>query len=962
MASITKYAGTVSQTTGASFRTFSNLNNVKNGTTGSYATSSGVIKGKNSSPNRPSSVTCTNFGFNLPTGAEVSKVVVSYRHRKNKSGSTVCNIPAPTISLVGVSGFSGKGSAPTTSFVTKSKSWTTSKISRSQVNSSGFGVKIDYPSNTNSYEGTVSLSFVTVKVEYKVPAYSLGLKRVSGGYNGEPYTLELSISNKSLTAYNPSLTLSAPVGFSFLDSEGQGEVTTVNARTLTWNPKLTKKVGTSSVRLKFNVNVTFPSGVDSYSGTFSVVESLYSGSKSFTATIVPKPPSSGEETEPDAPPVIDDESKANIIEYHNVIANETISINISDNENTFAIIGFPVDDNNEVLLLEEDTPVYYNSQVTPLNWRSIGLYIDDYSGPFVDDMNDVRLKGDVVGRYVIFAYEMTGPISGWTHYWEDLKNMTPYLSYYFNVIPQESDLSVPFSATYTLSQEETNRLGDGHTYIVQTQLKHTTTDNYERNWYVNNRIQVTNTETTTSNPLTEPNTYENLEAEFTYDKNYPVTITINGDYTEATTYGYDIGTVEYTEPCIIQKEAYNGREPHGTYPTPINNLINNDDYSDLTLSKGDSSSPVILYELPLETGTNETLAIRGLQVRATIESTDNLIVMATLTSPNGNTGQRSIILSSIDSESQEDNELIIGGLGDLWGFTTLDMTNLEDWEVELTFNNLLENGEASISFNNVKIIFYVETVEHQEISVKIEDEDLAYYGAFIESVTIPEGLNTDTSFLTIDGTDTNDAYRQNIREKTITIEFNLSNCDIKTSTDMLRQLTKLFVNEKDKYNRPIPKKLWFSHYPTDYFEYIMEEPFEVNTEISDHTVKAKLTIPSGTSYSLEDTVTSIVGNANGLAAVHPTIRFKPNGTNIEIRETESNQTFNMGYAGDWNNKTVEIDCEDRTVNLYDDDEDEEPTDISKYVDHNTDWFRLYGEYSFEGLNCTILSVTFTERW
>ena len=955
MATITKYAGTVSQTTGASFRTFSNLNNIKNGTAGSYATSSGVIKGKNSSPNRPSSVTCTNFGFNLPTGAEVSKVVVSYRHRKNKSGSTVCNIPAPTISLVGVTGFSGKGSAPTTSFVTSTKSWTTSKISRSVVNSSSFGVKIDYPSNTNSYEGTVSLAFVTVKVEYKVPSYSLGLKRVSGGYNGESYTVELSISNKNLTGYNPTCTLSAPVGFSFLDSEGQGVVTSVNSRTLTWNPKLTKKVGTSSVRLRFNVNVTFPSGVDSYSGSFSVVESLYSGSKGFTAVIVPKPPSSGSETEPDAPPVITDDDTSPVpIEWGKSVVNEDINIDTSIEQNVI-LFAFPVNSNGEVLLLERNTPISRRGGST----QPITIYAEeDYNSEFYINVNSVTLYCTEPGKFCIKVYNADN-----NHFWSHYEEETPLLSYFFEVIPDESDLSTPFSATYTLTQEELDRLGDGHTYIIQTQLKHTTTDTYERNWYTNNRIQVTNTETTTSNPLTEPNTYENLEAEFTYNKNYPVTITINGDYTEATTYGYDIGTITYTEPCIIEKTVYNGREPHGIYPTPINNLIDSEDgdYSDLTLNKEAVSSPVILYEFPLETGTNETLAIRGLQVRATIESTDNLIVMATLTSPNGNTGQRSIILSSVDSESQEDNELIIGGLGDLWGFTTLDMINLEDWEVELTFNNLLENGEASISFNNVEIIFYVETIEHQEITVKIEDEDLAYYGAFIESVTIPEGLNTDTSFLTIDGTDTNDAYRQNIREKTITIEFNLSNCDLKTSTDMLRQLTKLFVNEKDKYNRPIPKKLWFSHYPTDYFEYIMEDTFEVNTELSDYNVKAKLTIPSGTSYSLEDTVTSIVGNANGLAAVHPTIRFKPNGTNIEIRETETGQTFNMGYNGDWNNKTIEIDCEDRTVTLYGDDE-EDYTDISKYVDHNTDWFRLYGEYSFEGLNCTILSVTFTERW
>ena len=81
------------------------------------------------------------------------------------------------------------------------------------------------------------------------------------------------------------------------------------------------------------------------------------------------------------------------------------------------------------------------------------------------------------------------------------------------------------------------------------------------------------------------------------------------------------------------------------------------------------------------------------------------------------------------------------------------------------------------------------------------------YILIIETVKIPERLETDTDFLTIDGTDTNDAYRQNIREKEIELELTLGECDLQTSTDMLRQLAKLLVNEKDSYNRPIPNRI-----------------------------------------------------------------------------------------------------------------------------------------------------------
>ena len=571
------------------------------------------------------------------------------------------------------------------------------------------------------------------------------------------------------------------------------------------------------------------------------------------------------------------------------------------------------------------------------------------------------------GEYTLFA---------WSAPYEAQTTRTNIKFVKIAVRPYESDLSVPYFTYIAPSDEELNRLGTGYSYVLQSNLKHTTTDTYERDWYKNNRIGVFNNEIEDddvdySNLTDEEiftnalywskatgglNEYNNVECEFTYNEDYPLYIIMTGDYPEATTYEYDTGTVSFTEPCIIEKQVYNNRLPNGTYPVPISNLLSDDSSSTLTLRPNQTAESVILYQLPVDEdfGTNQDYAIRGLQVRADIDSTDDLVVYAKLHSPNGEIGQRSSVLNN------ETQELIIGGLGDLWGFTTLQMTNLADWQLELSSTNILRDTQSEIVLYNVSVIFYLETVDHQEIRVIVDGEDLAYYGAFIEEVTIPEGLETDTSFLTIDGTDTNDAYRQNIREKTIEIQFNLSNCDIETSTNMLRQLVKLFTNNRDQYNRPIPKRLQFTHYPTDYFEYIMEEPFDVTTEITDYNVKAKLTIPSGTSYSIDDTVTNTVGNANGLAPLNPIIHFRASDPNIEIRETLTGQSFQMGYSGNWNEYVVEVDCDDRRVYLIQDEDTK--IDISKYVDHNSDWFRLSGEFEFEGINCTILTVTFNERW
>jgi hypothetical protein len=848
-----------------------------------------------------------------------------------------------------------------------------SALTRTVVNSSSFGVKVNYPTNSGAGEGTISVAYVRITVEYKVPSYSLSIKRVSGGYNNERYTIQCAISNKNLTAYSPTLTLTAPTGFSFESASGSGSYTRVNARTITWNPKLSKSIGTASLDMEFSVNVTYPSGTDTYTGTFTLVESLYSGTKSLSATITDRPTES-RETDPDAPLIIDDE-EASIQnpKIQNVKVGEVfqLGINTSDwsleDHNTYGFSGFfdpqfeKYPDDYEVHDFARDK-LYWAYSETPDIWdysvHERSFYPEDYEEGFLN----INFKANVAGDYVIIIWHNAVDAQP--------SNNVPIKWVKISVKPEESDLSTPFFTVLEPSEEEMNRLGSGYTYIAQSDIQHTTEDTYIRDWYKNNRIGVFNgpvTNSTTEEDIFENttywsnatgglNTYENCECEFTYDEQYPLYILLTGDYPEAETYGYDMGSIKYDTPCIIEKEVYDSREPTGNYPTPINALLSNEEPSIITLAPNESTKGTILYDLPLEDdfGTNEDYAIRGIQVRADIDSTDNLIIYAKIHSPSGEIGQRSIVLTG------NEEEIVIGDLGDLWGFTTLQLTQLDDWELELSASNLINSGDSEIVFNNVNITFYLETVEKQQIRVTIDGEDIAYYGAFIEKVDIPEGLETDTSFLTIDGTDTNDAYRQNIREKKITIEFNLSNCDLQTSTNMLRQLTKLFTNEKDQYNRPIPKRIQFTHYPTDYFEYIMEEPFNVTTEITDYNVKATLTIPSGTSYSLDDTVTNTVGNANGLAAINPTILFRPSDSNIQIKETLTEQSFQMGYSGDWNDYVIELDCDDRRVYLIKDEDTK--IDISKYVDHNSDWFRLSGEFEFEGINCTILTVTFNERW
>ena len=100
MTTKTFYPNTVTQTTGGKYRTFKDLAVIKNAGNG-YAVSNGNIKSKNSSPNRPSTIACTNFQCKLPVGSIVNSITVEVKHAKDgASNQKSCNIPAPTVSLL----------------------------------------------------------------------------------------------------------------------------------------------------------------------------------------------------------------------------------------------------------------------------------------------------------------------------------------------------------------------------------------------------------------------------------------------------------------------------------------------------------------------------------------------------------------------------------------------------------------------------------------------------------------------------------------------------------------------------------------------------------------------------------------------------------------------------------------------------------------------------------------------
>lgn len=999
MSSKSYYPTNVTQTTGGKYKTFDNKDNIK--TASGYAECH--VGGKSASLNRPSTIFVNKFSANIPNGAMITKVTVKYKHSKAPYNGHDCNVQAPTISLMNGdailhtgsgTNLSKKGQAPTPTATERSVVFQ-NNLAVSIVNSNNFKVKVDYPTNANNYEGYVRLYYVKVIIEYTESTYGLNIQHLKGEYNGDQYILSVGISNLHNTNYNPTVTLTNETGFSLnsynsgLDTDTDFTFTRVDAQTIRIVPSFSRGGTYCQVILVFDSNFTYATGVTYKDCTFSISESLHSSTVITKTVRVTKDRPVDPSVDPDTP--TDDEigsttDEDNVIPVHKTIPKSDVlsySLEIGSGS-TLPMLYIESTTNNSFKYYN-----YSNGSYSTITLDQGKTFLS-LTSSVLGDNNIVNLKFDNVDVYDIKFVDnvVDGEIG------------TIYDAYKIFVCPQH--MSTPFLALLSLTTEELHRLGDGYNYTVQSYLKEVTSESYVRDWYKNFRIGVFNnpiwsnityTETTDpdtgetiqvptdstdytnltttqifnnaeywSNQVQSVNAFESLNCTFTYTEDYPLYIILVGDYEEATT----VASVKYTEPVIVESEVFSDWETNGTYPIPIDDLVLSDgSSSELVIGALNNASPLVFYDFPLEDdyGTNDEIAIRGLEIRGTIESnTDNLILHASLKNGKQETRQRSLTLDELQTTLTDENQFSIGGIGDLWGFSTLDIINLEDWEAHLTISNILNESQGGINFRDIQLVIYIENIEPQLVKTYINGQDVSYYGAFLTDLKIPEGLKTDTAYLDINGTDVNDPYRQNIKEKTIEVSFDIGDCDLEGSTLSLREFTRLLVNERDKYNKPIPKRIEFSHYPDVYWEYILEDTLENDLEISTYNVKAKLVVPHGTSYDKKTTKSNDVGYVSGLAHIRPVIQLKPSSTLISIREDISEQEFNMSYTSDWLGKVIEIDCDNRKVYLKEDDDDVNGEDISNYVDFNSDWFTIMGEYQFQTVGCAIMSVQYQERW
>lgn len=937
---------------------------------------SSVITGKSGPSPQLNSLECDYFNFDLPVGAEITGIAVAIGHYKedkvqgqpmsigrpvvqlmnaglpNFPDGVICDetyVDSPTYELAETRAhFDGEyilyysldyiNSHPST-VVDGWNSTRTARTyhgsydlpSREQVNNKYFGVKITYPKNTSNNAGYIWLRHIYVRIWYNEPNYGLKVEKLSSDavYVGFPADYKISLTNINLVNYVTSVVITLPEGATVDRYQGIGDsggTVRINGTQVTWIPPQSNK------RANYGLLLSIKFAVDA-DVTITAVEQLLHVSSSISSVVYPTPTG-----------IISEDIDSENIIYAKTGINFVLPIRIP------------------VSMLEMYPQIYLipdNSlDVKPNNsWSSLAAN-EAYSIPIsAFDENgcyNLTCRSDNLGITNI-----------------GISTSTTSESNTFIVKVIDSNLTTPRISVIKLKEEELDRLGDGFIYMVNSQLNISGSvediSNFH-DYYRNFRMGVVNNipETVDATAVFEAcknwseglesfNNYIDRTVEFAYDENYPVYIVFTGDYVDEN----DYFSLKFTLPILLEPETYNGYDTLTLLPEPILNVINTqENVANLTLEPFSSSNPIRIYDFPFNEGfgTDNSHAIQGIELVCNISCDSQAVLFAKLKSPHGKIGTRSIVLYN------GENTFSVGGEFDKWGFNITELTNLKEWEVELELQNLGNESQINATFESISIIAHFIDVKQNLFNVFVDGETMRLHGMFVQSVDINPGVKSKCSYISIEGSDSHDPMTMNIQAKEIEIKFNVRGCTIEETTKLLREIARILANDRDELNRPIPKRIAFSHIPGYHWDYILEGTIDADLKNGGYACKVKLEIYDGTSWADVDTITNVIGVNESITKVSPVIQFVPLSSSVEITEETHNQKFTITNPNFNMSQVVTIDCANQRVYLRENSESDE-LDITNLTDWDVDWFILYqGEYSFEDHGtCIIQNVVHTQR-
>ena len=439
-------------------------------------------------------------------------------------------------------------------------------------------------------------------------------------------------------------------------------------------------------------------------------------------------------------------------------------------------------------------------------------------------------------------------------------------------------------------------------------------------------------------------------------KTYPLYIVYSHGYKGDPVTAYV--TFNFSEHLLVETSLWGKVNNIGHSLWPIRALLIDHDTTYATATFTTSINeliPVCVYDWDTGGLLNTDISILGLELMFDYISNDTVMVEAEIYVNSQINGKREIIVESGEGTA------VIGSVYDLFGLHVGDLIDrtkkqIKPFDIRLKVYNVY-NNKAKIQINNVILGIEYVTRTKCGYGFTIDGERGEDYGILLKNVKHKRGTNNEDSLYHIEGTDTTVVNRVNIDTKEIELDIEIQNCNIKNSRYQVDKVVELFTNDRYIHsNKPILKTLVFDHLDDREYRFVRIKEFDDKYLGGSYYATIELLIPDGTTFDISDTVSGPNGYSPSSIAVTPTIYYlSKTAGNMVITERSMNQMLMINTPLIKNNSKITIDNRNRKVFL------EDTIDITNYVDFNSTWFKLRGDYNFNTTTGKILEVAYKIR-
>lgn len=900
------------------------------------------IATKSGTYNRPGPILLENFNFNIQNGIEIKKVVVHYSHYKlsESSSQTAATFPAfsgPVISLVGT-GLSVTGNAPPTSLTHFKAEFT--GVTREQLLSTNFGVKIAYPANTSTNTGRIKLGNVYLEVIYDVPNILVNATTKNNEVIvGSEFDVTFNVESLSKVNFNPSVKIQAPEivtgKMNFVKKKSGAGTVSISGDTIIWDSEFSGGNYKNSITLTFKA--LSPSTVN-----MSCTEVLTGNKYSLPLTL----------------------------------KDYTVELSTTLNTNNKPIV--TGDTVNYSITMKTNNPTVETKTLWIYLPAGVTILESAFNGLNLNPRITTTAQNTVLGVTFKLNKSYTIPLkvtfnsSGF--YTQDIKinsQSNPVSLSTPIIIQSNTYLQLGFSRLL-IPTDYTEAMGDKIKYTVMTVCKHIISNAESavlQDWKNNLRFGIYNSPDSFVSDEDEfikrvkwaskmsTKSWSEFKIDFTYDATCPLYLVYSHDYLGNSL--YENIKFDFTNPVLVETAYYGEVDVTKPYPVPVMALCRNTDYATISLDGFKDTAPVIVYDWNSGGVFNtEDVVLRGITFSCDYVVSSPVELQVTVSLPkNTKKGYRNITLN------KGSGKVNLGGRFDLFGLTPHDLRGkANDLLVELVVNNNYDE-ESLVELKNVILTVDYLIPNYGPYGFSVDGERSEEYGIYFSEMEYNLGTKNEIEEYHVNGTDTSIVNRMNIKPKEIDIEFSIDDCDLEEAVLLVEDvINKLFTNKRDILtNKPETKSIIFDHMPNKRFYFIRKDETDDDIVNGLYTCKVTLYIPKGTSEEINLTVTGSNGSTNGLISVEPVIHVQSlKKGSLQISETQTgakllvvDDRIDVGDVLTINNenRTVHLKKKGTTANI----------NLSTLVDFSTTWFKIRGEYSFESTTAIITDVQYHNR-